>query len=145
MEVGQHVALTSIREWMQWNICRIFHHTLSQEAEERYYILLDIVCHPTSREKNNDIIRENCATYCDITWAIAAPLTPYWKTNINIGSKTMLVASPATGIKRVNTIRYMYYPEANYSLIVTSHAFKYTIYKRHMFYSHAFYYMNNVR
>jgi len=27
---------------------------------------------------------------------MAAPLTPYWSTNINIGSKTILIASPAT-------------------------------------------------
>ena len=35
-------------------------------------------------------------TYCDITCAMAAPLTPKRKLNMNIGSRIMFVASPAT-------------------------------------------------
>lgn len=37
-------------------------------------------------------------TYWEITWASAAPLMPRWNTNIKIGSKIMLVASPATAL-----------------------------------------------
>jgi hypothetical protein len=35
-------------------------------------------------------------TYWDNMWAMAAPLTPRPKTNINIGSNMMFVTSPAT-------------------------------------------------
>lgn len=37
--------------------------------------------------------------YCDITWAMAAPLTPRWKTKMNNGSSIMFVTSPATTIR----------------------------------------------
>lgn len=37
--------------------------------------------------------------YCDITWAMAAPLTPIWKPKINSGSSIMFVTSPATAIR----------------------------------------------
>ena len=33
---------------------------------------------------------------------MAAPPTPIWKTNINIGSKIMFVTSPATELDQVN-------------------------------------------
>ena len=31
-----------------------------------------------------------------MTWAMAAPLTPKWKTNISMGSRIMFATSPAT-------------------------------------------------
>ena len=84
---------------MQWNICRMFHHTLSQKIEHKNHKLLDVLPSILTGKK------QKVCTYCDITWAMAAPLTPYWKTKINIGSKTILIASPATG--RHKNIRHI--------------------------------------
>ena len=44
-------------------------------------------------------MRKVIKTYCEITWAMAAPLTPNPSTKMNIGSNMMFVKSPITASK----------------------------------------------
>ena len=41
---------------------------------------------------------------CDITWAMAAPLTPKWSLKMNIGSKMMFATSPTTALYETDHI-----------------------------------------